>query len=512
MKKTSLLVWFAFLAYISSAQQQIGNSNFESWDNLGTSNEEPSNWNSFKTASGGLSGFASQQVQRSTAIRSGSTGSYCARIWSKSVLGTVANGNLTLGRIEMGNSTPTSTSNYNYSVTSNASFSEALTNTPDSIVFWVKYNPVVATGNEARISAVLHNNTDGYKDPNDVAGANTVATAIHNFPSTSGAWVRKSVPFTYVGNPVSTAFILVTFTTNKTPGGGSDSDEMFIDDVQLIYNQQIVANNDVASTYQDMAVNISVLTNDNDPENNMNLNSLIIQTNPTNGSCLVNNSTGVITYTPNPGFFGNDSFVYTICDNGVISTCSNATVNITVTQVIAGNNPIIANDDNASTNMNTAVVINVLANDSDYENNIDISSINVLTQPTNGTAVANTSTGEITYTPNINFFGNDSFTYSICDAGTPTITCDNATVNVTVDLTWGLDLKNEDWLQVYYYNGYLKLSQELNDGTFIIYATNGTKLAEGALSQTIAVSLEPGVYITHLNTSKGIFTKKFTNF
>ena len=31
-------------------------------------------------------------------------------------------------------------------------------------------------------------------------------------------------------------YILITFTTNKTPGGGSGGDEVFIDDVELIYN------------------------------------------------------------------------------------------------------------------------------------------------------------------------------------------------------------------------------------------------------------------------------------
>jgi hypothetical protein len=39
------------------AQQQIGNSNMESWDNVGQSTEEPTNWSSFKTGTGGLASF-----------------------------------------------------------------------------------------------------------------------------------------------------------------------------------------------------------------------------------------------------------------------------------------------------------------------------------------------------------------------------------------------------------------------------------------------------------------------
>jgi len=43
------------------------------------------------------------------------------------------------------------------------------------------------------------------------------------------------VPFTYAGNPADAAYILATFTTNMTPGVGSASDVLLIDDVELIY-------------------------------------------------------------------------------------------------------------------------------------------------------------------------------------------------------------------------------------------------------------------------------------
>jgi hypothetical protein len=117
MKKTFTFCFIAFSLSSLFAQQQIGNSNMEAWDNIGAATEEPTNWNGFKSASGGLSGFASQQVFRSTAIRSGASGMYCARIFSKSILGIVANGTLTLGRINMGSTTVTDISaNYNISL------------------------------------------------------------------------------------------------------------------------------------------------------------------------------------------------------------------------------------------------------------------------------------------------------------------------------------------------------------------------------------------------------------
>jgi hypothetical protein len=239
MKKVTFLI-VSFAYSFSFSQQQVGNGDMELWDNVGQSSEEPSNWNSFKTGQGSFASFASQQVQRSTAIRTGATGQYCVRVWSKSTLGIVANGNLTLGKINMGSSTPSDPANYNFSQTADANFSEALTTTPDSIVFWVKYTSANAS-DSARVHAIIHDSYD-LRDPIDANSLpHVVASAELNYSRTSGSWVRKSVPFVYVpGSPAPTpAFILLTFTTNKTPGGGSANDEVLVDDIELIYNSTI---------------------------------------------------------------------------------------------------------------------------------------------------------------------------------------------------------------------------------------------------------------------------------
>ncbi|MEY4603539.1 MAG: hypothetical protein RIT43_831 [Bacteroidota bacterium] len=237
MKKVLLILPFVGCFTFTFAQTQIGNSDFEQWETSTSELAEPLNWNSFKSGSGTWSSFGGQQLNQSTAVRPGSSGTYSARIFSRDAgFGIIANGNMTLGRIEMGSTTPNSSSNYNYTITSDGNFSEAFTDSPDSLVVWVKYTPVNATGNNARVSAVVHNNTNNYKDPNDVAGSNTVATAILNFPSNGAVWQRLAIPFTYVGVPTDAAFIMVTFTTNSTPGGGSVNDELLIDDIELIYN------------------------------------------------------------------------------------------------------------------------------------------------------------------------------------------------------------------------------------------------------------------------------------
>ncbi len=236
MRKITLNI-LLFTSLGTFAQQQIGNSNMESWDNVGQSTEEPTNWNSFKTGTGGLSSFGSQQVARSTSIRSGASGTYCARIYAKSTLGVVANGLLTLGRVYMGSSTASSPDNYNFTKTSDANFSEALTGQPDSIVFWVKYTPV-NNNHQARVHAILHDNYE-FRDPIDANSApHTAARAELNYGATGGNWVRKSVPFVYEAQvpAIGVEYILVTFATSSTPGGGSANDEVLLDDIELIYN------------------------------------------------------------------------------------------------------------------------------------------------------------------------------------------------------------------------------------------------------------------------------------
>ena len=246
MRKITLNI-LLFTSLGTFAQQQIGNSNMESWDNVGQSTEEPTNWNSFKTGTGGLASFGSQQVGRSTTIRSGASGTYSVRIYAKSTLGVVANGLLTLGQVNMGSSTASSPDNHNFTKTSDTNFSEAITSRPDSIVFWVKYTPV-NNNHQARVHAILHDSYD-FRDPIDAnSTSHTVARAELNYGATGGNWVRKSVPFVYEGPATTVEYILVTFATSSTPGGGSANDEVLLDDVELIYNS-VGLNEEVATSF-----------------------------------------------------------------------------------------------------------------------------------------------------------------------------------------------------------------------------------------------------------------------
>jgi len=177
--------------------------------------------------------------------------------------------------------------------------------------------------------------------------------------------------------------------------------------------------NDTRSTNEDTQLVItaaSLLTNDTDIDGD----TLTVTSvgSAVNGSVSLAGSN--ITFTPNANFNGPASFTYTISDgNGGTDT---ATVNITVNPV---NDVPVANDDTASTSENQPVVVSVLTNDTDVDGNtLTVTSV---TNGTNGSVTTNGTT--VTYTPNANFSGSDSFTYTISDGNGGT---DTATVNITV--------------------------------------------------------------------------------
>ena len=89
-----------------------------------------------------------------------------------------------------------------------------------------------------------------------------------------------------------------------------------------------------------------------------------------------------------------------------------AAVSLTVTDV---NDAPVAAVDSASVTEDGSVDINVVANDTDLDGTIDPTSVVITTGPSNGTVSVNAVTGVVTYTPNANYFGPDSFSYTVQD-------------------------------------------------------------------------------------------------
>jgi hypothetical protein len=204
--------------------------------------------------------------------------------------------------------------------------------------------------------------------------------------------------------------LVFTLSDTKYTSGGSDIKDVCVDGPAPVVNLPAVANDDVTSTNEDTPKDINVLSNDTDAENDV--FTVISVTNPANGTTSINPD-GTIHYVPDLNFHGTDYFNYTITGGD--------TAQVTVTVNSVDDLPV-ANDDLATTDEDAPIDIDVLANDTDVEN--DPITIEDFTDGSNGIVTSNPN-GTLKYTPNANFYGSDSFTYTI-NGG------DTATVYVTV--------------------------------------------------------------------------------
>jgi len=211
-----------------------------------------------------------------------------------------------------------------------------------------------------------------------------------------------------------------TFTYTITDGVATVT--VVVNDV----NEDPTAVDDSATTQENVPVNISVLANDSDPDGDTPTLDFSSVNNGDNGTAIPN-ADGTITYSPNFGFVGTDTFTYTIEDGR--GGTDVATVTVTVTPGQTGNQAPIAVDDFANTPENVPVAINLLGDDSDPDgDDIDFAGDTSGTTAQGGT-FSQTGVVSFTYTPPTNFVGTDTFTYTITDGELT----DTATVTVVVN-------------------------------------------------------------------------------
>ncbi|WP_448569339.1 tandem-95 repeat protein [Thalassotalea ganghwensis] len=127
------------------------------------------------------------------------------------------------------------------------------------------------------------------------------------------------------------------------------------------------------------------------------------QTAPTNGSLSISGTN--ITYTPAPNYNGSDSFVVTLSDGSGYT--NNHSVAVSVNAV--NDAPIITLASTLNVAEDTTGALNIIVDDVEGET----VSVNLKTPPTNGNVEVTLST--LSYTPNINYFGTDSFTLVFSD-------------------------------------------------------------------------------------------------
>ena len=257
-------------------------------------------------------------------------------------------------------------------------------------------NPDSATTNAG--VAVLINVTANDTDPE--LGALTVASVTqpaHGTAAVSGAGGVLYTPA--AGYRGSDSFTYIV----RDPQGGQATGTVSV----TIVNRPPTANPDTAATNEDTPVTINVTANDTDPDGDSRTVAEIL-TPPAHGTATIAGA-GSITYSPAANYSGSDSFVYRIRDG--FGGLSSASVTVTITEV--NDNPV-ATPDAATTNEDTAVTVNVIANDTDVDDTSLQLAAALTTLPAHGTATIVSAT-QISYTPSPNYFGTDSLVYRVRD-------------------------------------------------------------------------------------------------
>ncbi|GAA0691539.1 NEW3 domain-containing protein [Marinobacterium maritimum] len=198
------------------------------------------------------------------------------------------------------------------------------------------------------------------------------------------------------------------YTINAAAANGtystSGSVTYVVDNPEAV-NTAPVATNDTASTTENTAVTIDVLSNDSDADgDSLSISSI----SGVNGSATIT-STGAIRFTPANGFTGTETFNYSVSDGKGGSDTATVSVNVTAAST---NSAPVALDDNATSDGSSSVTITVLGND--YDPDGDRIQITSVSQPAKG-AVRINADGTLTFTPAKNFRKGDSFGYRISD-------------------------------------------------------------------------------------------------
>jgi hypothetical protein len=268
---------------------------------------------------------------------------------------------------------------------------------------------------------------------NDVPVANTQSLSLNEDTQLTGTLTATDAdgdPLTYIITAQPTHGVLSgsypSFT--YTPAAnyfGADSFAFKVNDTHVDSNTATinltvnsvndvpVADNKIINT--PLNTSVAVLLTGSDVENSP--LTFTVTGSPAHGS-LTGTSPNLI-YTPNTGYVGSDSFTYTASDSQAVSPPATVTINIT-----SGNQPPVANDQSVTTDEDTQKAITLSASDPEAQP----LTYTVLSQPTHGTLSG--SAPAVTYHPNANFNGSDSFTFKASDGQ---IDSNIATVSITVN-------------------------------------------------------------------------------
>lgn len=200
------------------------------------------------------------------------------------------------------------------------------------------------------------------------------------FTYTPGADVEGTDTFVYTVTDENDASadgtVTITFVSNKAPAAGTTA----------------------FSTLEGTALEGALNPTDEDED----AVTVTLKTDAAHGELALNED-GTFTYTPEEGFFGEDTFVVTLADG-------KTTVDVTVTVTVEENKAPVANAQTVKTKPDTAVEFTLGATDANAGTTL---TYKLTEEPAHGTAVLEGD--KVTYTPEAGFSGLDSLTFQAND-------------------------------------------------------------------------------------------------
>jgi VCBS repeat-containing protein len=349
---------------------------------------------------------------------------------------------------------------------------------------------------------VLTNDSDAESLQLTVTNAGTITTGHGSVALLSNG--------NYTYTPAKDFYGQDSFSYNASDGTSSATSAVTITITPV--NDAPVAAPDAYTTDEDTPVLIDALRNDTDVDGDQLDRKLV--TTPTNGTLAEINdgpNTGGWTYTPNPDYHGTDTFTYKAFDGTTYS--DPVTVTITINPV---NDTPIARDDTYTTDEDSTLTVSipngVTGNDSDPDDDTALTAT-LVDGPTHGTLNLNPN-GTFTYTPNVDYKGEDTFTYRASDGQlssattTVTITINASPITAENDVYTVISGSNNDLRAVLIANDTSTLGNDLGDFNIItepttgrLFQTNGQlfyRAPEGfsgtdTFTYTVADSVDPTV-------------------
>ena len=284
---------------------------------------------------------------------------------------------------------------------------------------------------------VLANDSDLNTDP-------LVVTHVTQGTLGTVAIINNGALLSYTPSGIGSGVDTFSYTISDGHGGTASATVA----VTILSNVLPQANNDTAHVLPDTTMTLYVLANDTDADGDQ--LTITDVTQATNGSVTITNGGAAVSFQPNTGFLGTDTFAYSISDGHGGS----ATANVTL-KVQPNSSPTV-NNDNVVVRVNSmGHFVNVMSNDTDLDG--DPLTVSAVTQGTHGDVIVINNGSAVSYRPWVGWSGSDTFTYTISDGNGGTA---SATVSVAIPISVAVVIGMDD------ISGFSAIMSQLNNDTY----------------------------------------------